>query len=430
MMLIRKFLSKCLIAIFAICLALPASGAESSLAMPDIGDFGMWATENNRQLLVGQVTNDLEQFQGNYTTQLVDEYVPIEAKVGLAFMNAMSYLADILDSSLVRFAIIFILIAYAFWIMAEAYQMMTKTSDVKKLTSSIVKKGVMIAIWLVILGAGPAQVFMWIMGPVISVGAYVSDLILGAVTQTVGVNLPDTCAAIRDYAIANVSSNSIIDGAAAADMMCVPTRMSGFCYTAIAAGFKWMLAGLGTSFFTFIVGIVFVVLFIIIAWRFAFMALGVIADLFLTVFMLPFTAIAETIGQTSYSGIAGGIFNGFLALFNAEKLDKQITRFINAALYFVSLAIVVAFCTALLSGTVSTNLASDIPTIENQGFWITLLTAALVWWFADKAKDIAKKLGGEINDSVGSQVKKDVETVARSTYKKLQDLYKAIKESK
>ncbi len=430
MKIIRRFLSKFLVAIFAACLAMPAICAESNVAMPDIGDFGMWATENNRQLFVGQVSADMEQFQGNFENQLVDDYVPIEAKVGLAFMNAMSYLADILDSSLVRFAIIFILIAYAFWIMAEAYQMMTNTSNVKKLTESIIRKGIMITIWLLILGAGPAQVFMWIMGPIISVGAYISDMILDVVAHSAGTSLPDTCAAIHNYAVANISSNSIINGTAAADMICVPTRLSGFCYTAIAAGLEWMRAGIGTSFFTFIVGVVFVVQFIVIGWRFAFMALGVIADLFLTVFMLPFTAIAETVGQTSYSGIAGGIFNGFLALFNAEKLDKQITRFINAALYFVSLSIVIAFCTALLSGTVSTNLAASVPTIENQGFWITLLTGALVWWFADKSKDIAKKLGGDINDSFGNQVKKDVEQAAKNLYGKVQQIYKSIKESK
>ena len=177
-------------------------------------------------------------------------------------------------------------IAFAFWIMFETYKMIQDgKGEIQKLMTDIVKKGVLIAIWVVILRFGPAQVFMWVMGPIISVSTYVSDLILGAVAQSAGADLPDTCAAIREYAAAHTSANNIVNATAAADMLCVPTRMSGFCYTAIAAGWKWMTAGIGTSAFSVIGGLIFIIVFIMLAWKFAFVALGVIADLFLGVMM-------------------------------------------------------------------------------------------------------------------------------------------------
>ena len=79
--------------------------------------------------------------------------------------------------------------------------------------------------------------------------------------------------------------------------------LTGRCAaTAVAAGWKWMIAGIGTSAFTTLVGAAFIVIFIYNGFKFALMGLGVIVDLFLGVFMLPFTAIAETINKTSYKG--------------------------------------------------------------------------------------------------------------------------------
>ena len=202
----------------------------------------------------------------------------------------------------------------------------------------------------------------------------------------------------------------LIDANAAADMLCVPTRLSGFFYTAVAAGWQWTIAGIGRSAFTTIVGIIFIFVFVKAIWKFALMALGVIMDLFLAVLLLPFTAIAETIGKTSYKGIAGDIFNGFLGIFKTQSLSSQIQKFVNAAIYFVSLSIVIAVCAALLSGAVTSNLAAEIPTLENTNFVITLLTALLVSYLANRADEIAKNLGGSIDASFGTdfgnQIKK------------------------
>lgn len=413
---IKCIFSKIIIAVMAMVIILPSAtyAATSNLPMADVGDYGNWATPDNIDLFKTDITHDMEQFQPE---PIVSDYVPFEAKIGLAMMNGFSIVADVLDSSLVRFAIIFMIIAYIFWSIFEAYNMMKNGSSAMDFGVNLVKKGGVILIWIIILNFGPAQVFMWIMGPIISIGTYMSNLILNAIAGAIGTELPDTCAAIRDYAAANTSGNMLIDANAAADILCVPTRLSGFFTTAVVAGWKWMIAGIGTSAFTVLVGATFIVIFLYTGFKFLLMGLGVIMDLFLSVLMLPFTAIAETIKSTSYKGIAGDIFNGFLGLFKPESLQNQIQRFINAAIYFVSLSIVIAVCAALLSGTVDANLASEIPTLENDGFIITLLTGCLVAYLANRADKIATEdIGGKIDASFGKKFGDDVKRLGKNTY--------------
>ncbi len=404
---LKRFLS---IIIAAVFLGIGGGGAiaASNLDNPDVGDHGTWLTEHNTQELNNMISGDLAKYQmGMVNPQLVSDYVPVEAKLGLAFMNAMSHLAEILDNSLVRFTIIFMIAMYALWAMFETYKMMTDGKGLGDLPQNLVKKGILIAIWVFVLGVGPAKLFITIMGPIITVGTYASDMILGAVTSVAGASLPDTCAAIREYAAANTSDAMLVDAEGAAAILCVPTRLSGFFYTGVAAGWKWMQIGIGTSAFTVIMGAVFVGLFSYNIWKFAIMALGVIADLFLGILMLPFTALSETMGKTKYNGIAGEIFNGFLGLFKTEDLQSQIMRFINAALYFVSMSIVIALAAALLSGVVPTNLSASVPTLNNSEFFVTFLTGCLVAYLASRAGAIARDIGGSINTSMGDKFGKD-----------------------
>lgn len=412
---IKSIFAKIIIAIMAMVLILPNTtyAATSNLPMADVGDYGNWATPDNIDLFKTDITHDMEQMEPK---PIVSDYVPFEAKIGLAMMNGFSIVAEVLDSSLVRFAIIFMIIAYIFWSIFEAYNMMKNGASAMDFGVNLVKKGGVILIWIIILNFGPAQVFMWIMGPIVGVGTYMADLILNAIAGAIGTELPDTCAAIRDYAAANTSGNMLIDANAAADILCVPTRLSGFFATAVVAGWEWMIAGIGTSAFTTLVGATFIVIFLYTGFKFLLMGLGVIMDLFLGVLMLPFTAIAETINKTSLKGIVGDIYNGFLGLFKPESLQNQIQRFINAAIYFVSLSIVIAVCAALLSGTVDANLASEIPTLENDGFIITLLTGCLVAYLANRADSIAKDLGGSVNDSFGKQFGNDVKKLGQNAY--------------
>ena len=289
---IKCIFSKIIIAVMAMVIILPSAtyAATSNLPMADVGDYGNWATPDNIDLFKTDITHDMEQFQPE---PIVSDYVPFEAKIGLAMMNGFSIVADVLDSSLVRFAIIFMVIAYIFWSIFEAYNMMKNGSSAMDFGVNLVKKGGVILIWIIILNFGPAQVFMWIMGPIISVGTYMSNLILNAIAGAIGTELPDTCAAIRDYAAANTSGNMLIDANAAADILCVPTRLSGFFTTAVVAGWKWMIAGIGTSAFTVLVGATFIVIFLYTGFKFLLMGLGVIMDLFLSVLMLPFIYLMD-----------------------------------------------------------------------------------------------------------------------------------------
>lgn len=405
--------------------------ATTNMPAAEIGDYGNWLTPENVAMFNDNISADLSEFQAeSRAAQLVSDYVPIEAKVGLALMNALSRISDILDSSLVRFSIIFMIIAYAFWILFEAYNMMSKGTSAMDFGVDAVKKGAVIAIWSIVLAFGPAQIFMWVMGPIIGVAAYLSDLILNAVSNVAGFEIPDTCAAIHAYTAANISENMIMDAKTAGDLLCVPTRLSGFFATAISAGWQWLVAGIGRSAFTMLVGAIFIGVFLYNGFKFMMMGLGVVVDLFLGVMMLPFTAIAETLKKTSYSGIAGTIFNGFLGLFNTQSLADQIKRFVNAAIYFVSLSMVIAVCAALLSGAVTVDLASDVPTLDNAGFAITLLTGVLVAHLAKRADEIAKKLGGGIDASFGTKLGSDITKLWNGTISKGKQLIKDIRSSK
>ncbi len=430
---IKRFLSKIFIAIVCVTLSFSAIGETN---MPgSIGDYGSWATAENMDAFTKSTKTDLTQFQDGFEKQLVRDYVPIEARVGIAMMNGLMHVAKILDTSLVSFMVIFIIVMYLFWIMFESYNFMQKGGgNIQKFIMDLGKKAIWIIIWIAVLELGPARLFMWAMGPIVSIGTYLSDLILNAVAYISGANLPDTCNAIHEYIIATTSKDMLIDANAAADLMCVPTRLSGFFTTGIAVGWKWMIAGIGHSAFSFIIGAVFIVVFAWNAWKFALMALGVIMDLFLGILLLPFTALAETITPTSYKGLAGNIFNGFLKLFNVDsvKLDAQINRFINAAIYFVSLSIVIAICAALLYGVIGTNLASEIPTLENDGFIPALLTGLLVWYLANRADEFAKKVGGgaSVDDSFGKDFGESIKTLAKDTFAQAKSWAKTIANSK
>ena len=106
---ICKFLS---IIVLAISCVGGAAYAESNLHVADIGEYGTWATDANREKIVSDLSHDIDKFAPDTNTQTIDNYVPIEAKVGLAFINAMTHVGNIIDNALVRFAIMFMIIMY------------------------------------------------------------------------------------------------------------------------------------------------------------------------------------------------------------------------------------------------------------------------------------------------------------------------------
>ena len=401
--------------------------AASNLGTGDIGDYGTWATGANREMVVGSLTHDIDNFAPNMSKQLVENYVPIEAKVGMAFVNAMSHVANIIDNALARFAIIFIILMYVFWIMGEAYNNMQTGWNIEKLGKDILIKTLKVIFWIVVLNFGPAKLFMMLMTPIVFIGTSMADIILNAVSSVVGIQLPDTCAAIHTYVSTHIAQNAIIDANAAANIMCLPTRLSGYFTSGVALGWEYIKQSIGTSAFLFVLGIAFIVLFIVNAWKFTFMAFGVIADLFLAIIMLPFTAVAETVTKTSYKGIPGTVYNAFTGLFKTESLKAQIGRVISAAIYFVVLAVVIAVCVALMSGFVAFNNNSMIPELKDVGVMPMLITGFLVWYLANRADEIAKDWGGSIKDEFGKKLRGDVETMAKDVYKTGKQIWNAIK---
>lgn len=396
--------------------------AEINLGMEGVGDYGVWTTEENQQHIVQNTSSELNAFKSSFSG--AEGTVPIESKIGLAFMDAMSYLAKVLDNTLVRFVKLFMIVMYLFWAGLESYRLIQGTAETKKQVEEIIKKGILVTFWVIILDYGLRDVFMMIVSPIIEFGTYLANMIYNSIASLVGGDIPNTCDAIKAYVAGNMSSNNIMTKDTVSAILCIPATISGFCYMAIDVGFSWMSGGLGVSVFGFLAGLAFVIGFVCLAWKYAFVSLGVIADLFLSVMMLPFTAIAETTGKTSYKGIYGEIYNGFIKLFSAESLQKQLGRFINAAVFFVVFSIVVAFCGAMLSGIVSTNSASNIPTIDNAGFIVTALTGGLVWYLATKAEEISKKIGGEIDASMGEKARGYVQEFTTTTFKKVRGLFK------
>ena len=109
--------------------------------------------------------------------------------------------------------------------------------------------------------------------------------------------------------------------------------------------------------------------------------------------------------ETNY---AGQIFSGLLKVFNTKKLSDVISVFINATIYFVSLAIVIAICAALLTNIVSIN---SVNTYTVGSAMTVILCGALVFYLGGKADELAKQIGGKINNSFGKQLESDTKTL-------------------
>jgi hypothetical protein len=418
----------CLFSLFIIHYSLFIDTASAA----DIGNYGAWTTEHNQQVLNNNIFSDLNTFQGDFQTAIVGDYVPPEARVGISLIGALNKVGQILQRSLFDFVQIFIVVLFGFWLAFMSYNLIQAKTDVKKFGLEFAKKVALIMVWLWVLNNNPGQIFMTIFGPIISAGAYASNLILDSIVGAAGTSLPDTCTAIR---------NATMD-AHTADLLCMPTRLSGFFYTCVAAGFKWMAAGIGQSALTFVAGAVFVVIFAVNIWKFALLALGVIVDLFLAILLLPFTAITECFkDEKSITGIPGDLFKGFAGLFKSTSLKEQIMRFIKAIIYFIVLAIMAAIGAALLGGVVGTDLASATPTLESDGFMSVLIVGCLVAYLVNKASSIAESFAKQVDKNAketdnnkiggtfGEELGKDISSAWKASVKQIKDWRKALKKS-
>jgi len=427
---VRNILRNILIAVFALFIATPGFADTGSIG--DVGDYGMWATENNRAAVNANIVKELNDF-GPTQTVVPSDFVPIDAKIGLAFMGGMAKIGVALDKSLGRFAIIFMIIAYAFWVSFEAYNLIGTGGDAKKVVKDIFMKGILIAVWLIVLKVGIVKVFMMVMMPIVELGNQLTNMIWNSVVHVSGFNVTDTCPAIKNYAIQSTQSmpaelrETVLP---AAGLLCVPSQMSSFFMTTMGIGWKMLTGAVGFSLFAFGFGGLVTYLSLKSLWKYLFVSLGVVADLFMALVLLPFTAIAETTAKTKYKGVAGDIFNSFLDIFKAEKLSVQIDRIIKAAIYFVFLAIAVGVSLSLLTFIIDPK-TGQILSYQNMtdisSAIILVLTLLLVCYMADKAEKYAADWGGKIDDSLGSQVKKDVIKlwgISKENWKKFRDVTK------
>ena len=311
---------------------------------------------------------------------------------------------------------------YAFWVGLEAYRLIRDTGEYKKALYDIFINGMKVAAWVIVLNYGPAKLFSILISPILALSIDLSNFILNAVAQSYNVVIPDTCTTIHQYVEANATEQLLISTDAAANIMCLPARISVYFYHATATAFEWMVNGLKNNLTMFITGAVCVVMFITCIFKYAFMTLGVVVNLFLTLLMLPFTAVAESLPKTKETNYAGQIFSGFLELFKTKKLSDVISVFIDVAIYFVSLSIVISICAALL-----TNIISIIgQNTYHVGSAITsILCAGIIFHFAGQADQLAKDIGGKVDNSFGELLQKDSKQLLTNTKNLGEKIFKA-----
>ncbi len=407
---IIKFLSRLLICILCICCICNLSFADSDVSTV-MSEPSSFIVRKSIDIFNNTIATDAQKFDPKINVNSTT-FVPIEARLGLMLMQALSTIDIVLQMSLVRFTILFLLVMYAFWVGLEAYKFMRESGDYKQVIYNIFKQGITIGIWILVLQYGPAKIFSMIVSPILALGTYLSDFIFGSVAELYDVNIPDTCQAIHNYVNNNDTSKLLVDADTAANIMCLPSRISVFFYTATKTGFQWIIHGFGHSITMVLVGIVSIFIFIKCIFKYAFMTLGVVVSLFLTLLMLPFTALAEAMPKNSEKNYVGQIFDGFLAVFKTKKLSAVLAVFINATIYFVGLSVVIAICAILLS----TILVTDANNQFTLGSMITtLLTGCLVLYLAGQSDSMAKKIGGEIDNSFGKKLETEVKLLANKT---------------
>ncbi|MDR1071279.1 MAG: hypothetical protein LBL21_01390 [Rickettsiales bacterium] len=366
---------------------------------PARADDGLFnPSRSSYESMTGRMSADINHFGKSLREdfkpdgQMVPDFVPVEAKVGGFLISALSSVVRAVYVAFVPFLNIFMIVLFAFWILMESWQMMRKDQDYWDLAIRIVKKGATLVIWLWLASNDPAEIFMWLAAPIITVGNGMADLIFSGAADIVGAKLPDTCAAIHNWMDANDSL--LIAGPAAADLLCMPVRAAGLFYTNVAMGLGWMAQGLGFSGLTFLMGLVFVLLFIYNIWKFALSALSVIVDLFFVLLFMPFTAIRECFStkDMKYDGIFAPLFKELVEFVKGAGLAEQAMKFVYAMIYFIVLAIVSAISVVLMSGA-------------KGDFMSILISGCITVYLMGQTDALAEKLGNKIDHDFEKQVK-------------------------
>ncbi len=362
-----------------------------------------------RGLVVTKLQNDVPN-----TDFMTPGAIPIETKIAKLTIDSMTYVAQMLYPIFMNIITWFLITLLAWWIALESYALIESGSDTKKFAESIVKKSIIVVIWIAILQSNPAQIFMFFAGPIISLGTYISDLIL---TTTVGVDTLHTCDAIRAYVASDplTTVEPFLSNETTANMLCMPARISTFFYQCISTGFYWMKYGFGTSGLMVITGIMFVIVFIINAFNFAISVLSVIADLMLTLFFLPFVAIKTCFGggDTSVKNpIVKTVFQTVTGMFATGDISKLIETLVKALFYFCILSVIAGMSYALMQGAFNTtgDLRNITPSMNDTSFMTVFLCGLLTLYMIRNAEKFSEKLGGAINREYAKLIDKNIKS--------------------
>ena len=90
-MIFRKFLKFLSVFVFCATALVSVTYGANNVPYGDIGESGNWITRDNMAKFNSQISNDVTQFQKTFSANVdSDNFVPIEVKIGLVFMKALS----------------------------------------------------------------------------------------------------------------------------------------------------------------------------------------------------------------------------------------------------------------------------------------------------------------------------------------------------
>ena len=369
-------------------------------------DFNTQNWDGARRQASADIQNLGRSLGENFTPEgtLVPGFVPIEARIGVMFMSALTDVITALYETVIPFLNALIIALLMFWFFMETWVKM-KSGDPKWLEfgKEVALKMAWASFWMWLINNNPGEIFMWMMAPLIAVGTVIADTILNTAANVIGTNLPDSCAAIHQWLAGR--DDLLITGSQAADLICLPTRPLWFLYTTVWAGFLWILSGLAQfNPLMVIMGLIFVILFVYNIFTFAFRALGVIMDLFFILMFLPFTAMSEAVkGGTSYDGPGAEIWNAFASFIKGAQLTDQIQRFARVIIYFILLSIVASLAIALLS---------TVNPFELGNFFTILVVGCMVSYLLSKVTTENISKGFDVDDSFGTELYEQAKGIA------------------
>ena len=364
--------------------------------------------ENARDKFANKVRTDLKSFFGKLAYKFEGAWQQVEVglysadtKINMAFMNSMSRVSIAIYDVFIPFMNAMIIALFILWLYMESWAMwgFGGDNDYWGLGMRITKKVVTVIIWMWILNHNPMQLFLWFATPIISLAAGMSDSIINTTASITGMNVSEiSCDTI--YRTVARQADMLVDKDYVASILCMTHRIGGLMYEYVGAGIKWVIEGIGSSFWTFLVGLAFIGIFTYNIWKFSINVMGAVIDLFFVLIFLPFTAMNECFsGDTKYNGMWKPIWDGFVNFIKGSPLKSQVMKFINAAIYFIVLAVISAICIGLLSA-INPSYAGDSMSV--------LLVGILVSYLLSKADEFAKTMGAvdtEWGDKISGYVK-------------------------